>query len=204
MSRYDPNRHHRHSTRLEGYDYAQAGAYFVTICTWKAELFFEDPALADIVQDIWTSLPIRFPLIVRDAFVVMPNHVHFVLWLQPGEGVMNDARTKSPYVPTNIQTSRNGAPLRRPKWDQHAPALGEVIRTFKAMATRRIHQQCPGTTFAWHRNYYEHIIRSESALQAIRQYITDNPERWHLDRYNAAAIERDPDALALWELLKRE
>lgn len=71
------------------------------------------------------------------------------------------------------------------------------------MVTRRINQM-RGTLGApvWQRNYWEHIIRSEQALQAIRQYILNNPARWHLDRYHPAAVGRDPQAKALWQLLR--
>jgi len=80
--------------------------------------------------------------------------------------------------------------------------LGEVIRTLKALATRRIRQQWPKVGFAWQRNYYEHVVRSEQALGVIRQYITHNPMRWHLDPYNPLATRRDPQARALWDLLQ--
>jgi len=56
----------------------------------------------------------------------------------------------------------------------------------------------------WQRNYYEHIVRSERALNAIREYIYQNPLRWELDRYNPSAIGRDPQAAALWNLLQED
>ena len=97
-----------------------------------------------------------------------------------------------------------GRGLRRPQWDKSAPALGEVVRTFKALVTRRIRQRWPEADFAWQRNYYEYVIRSERALHAIRQYIVANPVRWHLDRYNIAATGRDPQAQVLWKLLRSD
>jgi len=196
---YDPRKHHRRSIRLKGYDYTQPGAYFVTICTWNQELFFDDPNLADVVQTIWCELPSRFPTITLDTFVVMPNHVHFVVWLNP----VGASRSNG----DGVGASLNGAPtngalaeFRRPQWNKYAPALGEVVRTFKALVTRRIRQRWPEVGFAWQRNFYE----SERALQAIRQYIADNPGRWHLDRYNPAATGRDPQAQALWDLLQND
>ncbi len=54
----------------------------------------------------------------------------------------------------------------------------------------------------WQRNYYEHIIRNERALNAIRRYIIDNPWRWHLDRYNPDATGPDPRARDLWRMLQ--
>lgn len=56
----------------------------------------------------------------------------------------------------------------------------------------------------WQRNYYEHVIRNERALYAIRQYIIDNPPRWHLDRYNPDATAPDLFALDLWRMLRED
>jgi hypothetical protein len=61
--------------------------------------------------------------------------------------------------------------------------LGEIVRSFKALATRRI-RQAGVTAFAWQRNYYEHIIRDEESLNRIREYIVNNPLQWALDREN--------------------
>jgi len=69
------------------------------------------------------------------------------------------------------------------------------------VVTRRL-RKSGEAGFRWQRNYYEHIIRDERALSAIRQYIRDNPRRWHLDRYNPRAAGEDPQARTLWKLLQ--
>jgi len=87
--RFDPERHRRRSMRLKGYDYSQAGAYFVTICTQgRACLFGEvvdgEMRLNDagrMVVAEWERLPALFPNVVLDAFVVMPNHIHGIVIL---------------------------------------------------------------------------------------------------------------------------
>jgi len=61
-----------------------------------------------------------------------------------------------------------------------APALGAVVRAFKAVTARAI-RQAVAPEFAWQRNYYEQIIRDEEALDRIVRYILDNPARWSLD-----------------------
>jgi hypothetical protein len=84
--KYDPKRHHRHSIRLKEYDYAQAGAYFVTICTKGRECVLDDPVVEGIIIAVWHALPGWFPTIELDEFVVMPNHVHLIVWiLSPDE-----------------------------------------------------------------------------------------------------------------------
>lgn len=74
---------------------------------------------------------------------------------------------------------------------QKCAGLGEIVRTFKALVTRRIHQTCPDVPFAWQRNCYEHIIRNERELQAIRQYIRDNSARWECDREHPVGDNHD-------------
>jgi hypothetical protein len=84
-------------------------------------------------------------------------------------------------------------------------SLGAIIGDCKSTTTRRINRmrRTPGMTI-WQRNDYEHIIRTERALKAIRQFILDNPARWHLNKYNAQASRPDPQAAELWRLLKEE
>ncbi|MCS6885522.1 MAG: transposase [Acidobacteriota bacterium] len=84
---YDPDKHHRRSIRLKGYDYAQPGAYFITIVTQDRECLFGDVvdgkmrlnAMGQIVQQCWQDIPCHFPHAELDAFVVMPNHIHGIV-----------------------------------------------------------------------------------------------------------------------------
>jgi hypothetical protein len=85
--KYDPAKHHRRSIRLKEYDYTQAGAYFVTVCTQGQACLFGEVVDGEMrvnyagrmVIAEWEMLPKRFPNVVLDAFVVMPNHVHGIL-----------------------------------------------------------------------------------------------------------------------------
>ena len=84
---HDPQRHHRRSIRLRGYDYALAGAYFVTICTEGHVCLFGDVVgsimvpnrAGEVAQQAWDALPQRFTSLTLDAFVLMPNHIHGIL-----------------------------------------------------------------------------------------------------------------------------
>lgn len=86
---YNPEFHSRRSIRAKRYDYAQPGAYFVTICTWERDSVLGDVVdgemrvneIGALVQDVWQALPERFPDIVLDSFVVMPNHAHGIVML---------------------------------------------------------------------------------------------------------------------------
>lgn len=64
-----------------------------------------------------------------------------------------------------------------------------MVRTFKAVTTRQIRQH-GFDTFAWQRNYYEHVIRNEASLQGVREYIQNNPLQWALDSENPTNIRR--------------
>ena len=175
--RYDPAKHHRRSIRLKGYDYSQAGAYFVTICTRNRECLFGDIVdgemrlneLGIIVQRTWLDLPNHVGGIVLDAFVIMPNHVHGIITITDRGG--NTVGAGSEPAPTTRVPNRHGLP--------------EIVRQFKTFSSRRINarRQTPGLP-VWQRNYYEHVIRDERSLERIREYIANNPLQWELDREN--------------------
>ncbi len=84
---HDPQRHHRRSIRLKGYDYTSPGAYFVTICTQDHVCAFGEVVEGDmclnpygrVVDAYWSRIPRHFPHVMVDAWVVMPNHVHGII-----------------------------------------------------------------------------------------------------------------------------
>lgn len=89
MEKFDPQIHHRRSIRLKGYDYSQAGAYFVTMVAWQREALFgeivngeiELNRYGQIVLNAWFDLPRHYRYVELRAFVVMPNHVHGIVIL---------------------------------------------------------------------------------------------------------------------------
>jgi REP-associated tyrosine transposase len=192
-----PERFHRRSIRLKGYDYAQAGAYFVTICTHeRAHLFgqvVEDMmmpnALGDIVQWCWHAIPEHMPHADIDEFVVMPNHVHGIVVI--GERAMDAGR---PGAVVGGVGARHDAPLRnapptdprtKPPGIPHG-ALGQIVASFKTAVSRGAYGGglLPRGTPIWQRNYYEHIIRDTADHDRIAQYIAENPANWGSDDLN--------------------
>jgi len=177
--------HLRRSIRLRGYDYTQAGAYFITICTHgRACLFGEvmdgTMRLNDtgrMTQTCWNAIPEHFPGVVTDECIVMPNHVHGIVWV--GDGGTACCRGTACRAPTVEQF---GKPVSR--------SLPTIIRSFKSAVTKRINESF-GTAGVpvWQRNYHEHIIRDEDALTRIRQYIIDNPAQWAMDRENPNRLD---------------
>jgi len=79
----------RKSPRLPAYDYAAMGAYFVTVCARNRACVF-GAVVSDemrlnrvgrIVEECWSAITMHFPAVRLDPFVVMPNHVHGIVWL---------------------------------------------------------------------------------------------------------------------------
>jgi putative transposase len=87
LLKFNRDKHHRRSIRLRGYDYAQCGVYFVTVCAQNRECLFGDMqhnvwSLNDagkMLYRIWNDMPNICPGIVIDEFIVMPNHVHGII-----------------------------------------------------------------------------------------------------------------------------
>ena len=74
----------RKSLRLPNYDYSSPGIYHVTTCAQGIDgrgPLFAQPALRKILQTNWLDLVDRFPSIQLEEFVIMPDHLHFLLWL---------------------------------------------------------------------------------------------------------------------------
>ncbi|WP_298482655.1 transposase [uncultured Chloroflexus sp.] len=211
--KYDPEKHHRRSIRLKGYDYSQAGAYFITIVTQdRACLFGEvvdgEMRLNDagrMVWDEWDALPDRFPGLELDAFVVMPNHVHGIIVLTGsatvGAGLVPAPDGDMP-APDGVRAGLVPAPLvpaPNEATTRVAPTIGDIVGAFKSITTvayiRGVKQSGwpPFRGRVWQRNYYEHIIRNEESLNRIRQYIADNPLRWAFDRESLLVTQPEPE-----------
>jgi putative transposase len=170
---FNPEIHRRRSIRLKDYDYSQAGAYFVTICAWNKDCIFGDVENAEIrmnecgqvVRNEWLHTENIRSNVELDAFIVMPNHVHGILVIvEGGRGVLQYAPSKKCGFSSPSQT------------------LGSIIRGLKSSATKIINQirNSHGVP-VWQRNYYEHIIRNETELNKIREYIINNPLNWKTD-----------------------
>ena len=69
-----------------------------------------------------------------------------------------------------------------------AGSLGAIVRSYKSAVTKQVNQLrgTPGGRF-WQRNYWEHVVRSETALKRIREYIENNPARWAEDQLHPDA-----------------
>lgn len=181
----------RRSIRLQGYDYSQAGAYFVTVCTQNRECLFGDIVDGEMrmntagrmVADEWIKTAEIRDEIKLDEWVVMPNHFHGIL-------VIGDRRGDRPVAPLNVTTT-SGEQGDRPvaPTGPKPRSVGAVMAGFKSAVTKRINElhQTPGAKL-WQRNYWEHIVRNEPELNRIREYIHNNPARWELDKLHPSPM----------------
>jgi REP element-mobilizing transposase RayT len=199
--KFNPDTHHRHSIRLKDYDYTQAGAYFVTICAWRQECIFGEivageirlSPLGNLLYEEWfRSANIRKEIrLHEDEFVIMPNHLHGIVWIVGADGIRPGTTPAPPpvgadgirpgVVPRDDGDGASLAPLQR------APrSLSSFVAGFKASVTSRARRELymPGI---WQRNFYEHIIRNDADLQRIEAYIRTNPQRWEQDQLHPLA-----------------
>ena len=167
--KFDPQKHHRRSIRLPGYDYSQAGAYYVTIVTQRRTCLFGEiidgemylSEYGKIVQKWWDEIPIHFPGVELGAFVIMPNHVHGIIFITTDRrgkvlSPLDDPKNNLQDVYSDRTNNLGGEtpPLRR-------PTLGQIVAYLKYQSTKemnRIETDKVITKF-WQRNYYEHVIR---------------------------------------------
>jgi len=192
-------------TRLRGYDYAQCGAYFVTMNTHgrghlfgrvvsgrggastKQDPFMELNDNGRIVQECWDAISAHFPGVFTDAFQIMPDHLHGIVVIGDGPGAATDDRDGSggggrgsdgrgsASTPQGGGRPRGAAPR----------SLSAIIGSFKSAAAKRINQQrgTPGAS-VWQQNYHDRIIRNAAEHERIAQYIFNNPANWVNDREN--------------------
>jgi putative transposase len=176
--KYNPESHHRRSTRLKGFDYSQPGAYFITICTVQHECIFGEinrnkmvlNEFGKIAETEWLKTPRLRDNVKLDEYIIMPNHMHGIIRITD---VCVGAHCNVPLQQQRhcYQTEQFGKSTRN--------SIPTIIKLFKSTVTRQINQlrNTPGMP-VWQRNYFDHVIRNEQELYRIRQYIRNNPVNW--------------------------
>lgn len=171
------------STRLTGWDYGSHGLYFITICTKDRVRYFgeienlnsiilnetqnasETQSIASlqateigkIANDSWESIPLFHPYVELDDFVIMPDHMHGILFINKPDK-------------TNWETNKFG-PQRN--------NLASILRGYKSSV--KTYATTNNIEFLWQSRYYDRVIRNEKEYLNIKNYINHNPENWLLD-----------------------
>lgn len=178
--KFDPEKHQRRSVRFKGYDYSAAGGYYVTVVTLWRECLFGEVAdgevrlntFGQIVREEWfkTAALRSYVQLYEDEFLVMPNHVHGIIW------IIDDT--------VGARRSIVGAQRRCAPTKNVAPrSLGAIVRAFKSAVTYRAGRELQCTNI-WQRNYHEHVLRDQADYERIANYIASNPVNWEEDEEN--------------------
>ena len=213
MNKYNPKIHHRKSIRLKGYDYSQAGFYFVTICCQHRACLFGgivDGAMilndaGKMVINEWLKLKKRFKNIELQEYVVMPNHFHGIVEIVGATLVVAQNNATTYNVMGNIRKGQPQGIAPTDKTIAHTDktvdhtdktvdhtdkTVGDMVGAFESITTveyircvKNNHWQ-PFDGKLWQRNFWEHIIRNENEYRRITQYILDNPKKWAMDKLN--------------------
>ncbi|MFN8444389.1 MAG: transposase [Caldilineaceae bacterium] len=181
MPRTESGYRRRNTLRHEGHDYTKAGAYFVTICERFGRCIFGQVVdqemilspLGKVVEECLLEFAEQHPEIWIDVFVIMPNHLHILIWLKPKPEQIGDMLAKS---------------KERKFGDAIPGSLSVLIGGYKNSVTQRaINQGLILKSTFWQKNFHDHIVRGGQDLERIRSYIATNPNRWFEDQLHPDA-----------------
>jgi putative transposase len=165
------NRFRVPSPRMRGWDYRAAGAYAVTVCVegrvcCLGEVVDEQAmrsSFGEIVAEEWRRIPEIHHQAVLDEWIVMPDHIHGILFFQP-----------EPLKPALEGSLTPGS-------------LGAVVGQFKKRSTKRIRaRRFPA--FTWQERFFDQILKDDEAVERYRLYIRENPGRWQKSHTRVDAV----------------
>lgn len=167
----------RKRNRLLDFDYSESRFYFITICTKNRENYFgniiEDKMvlseIGKIADRCWRETPMHYHEIILDEYILMPNHLHGILYI-------NDSKRKR---------NRHACSLH----DRNKRKLPVVIGSFKSAVKKIANKIQEEKYFLWQKSYYDRIIRNKGELKEIRKYIQNNPLNWDFDEENPENIK---------------
>jgi len=175
MSEKFQNKYRISPARAQWWDYSNAGAYFVTVCTSGMECYFGEVlngemSLSDIgkiVESEWLKTFEMRPDMNLEIgeYVVMPNHFHAIIII--GNNVFNANNSSEADIHN--------------KFGAQSKNLASIIGGFKSAVTRKA--LVINSEFAWQSRYHEHIIKNAESFENITKYIINNPDKWMEDRF---------------------
>ena len=179
------------SARLQGFDFGQNGAYFITICTKDRIHNFGEIVLSagletqnfagletqnfaslratpigSIAGEYWRKIPEHFPFVILDEFVVMPDHVHGIIIIYKE---IQDIASLQQIGYVN-------------KFGPQSGNISSIIRGYKAGV--KSYATINKIDFAWQPRFYDRIIRDDEEMKRIRKYIVKNPDNWFKEKDN--------------------
>jgi putative transposase len=171
------NKYNISSTRLTGWDYGSHGSYFITVCTKDRVRYFGEieslysefntetqsivslraTEIGEVAYANWESIPLFHPYVELDEFVVMPDHIHGILFINKPD--------KASWELNKFGPQRNN--------------LGSILRGYKSSI--KTYATINAIEFSWQSRYYDRVIRNEKEYLNIKEYIRNNPDQWYLN-----------------------
>jgi REP element-mobilizing transposase RayT len=194
------------SARLKNWDYGSNAPYFVTICTGNKISYFGSiqegqmhlSDLGRLANKYWLEIENKFPCVVLDHFVVMPNHIHGIININKnGRDAIyrvSNGTENTDAIKDAIKDAINRDAINRVSTDgriggitgNNNPMLHQnlprFIHWYKGRCTFEMRKTY--TKFSWQPRYHEHVIRNEESYLKISEYIQNNPLRWLEDKYH--------------------
>ncbi|MDP2965849.1 MAG: hypothetical protein Q8N39_07415 [Pelolinea sp.] len=170
--------------RLREYDYRQSGGYFITINSWhrfnaSSQILNGEIILSDqgkIIEKCWLEIPKHFKNIDLGVYAIMPDHFHGIVIINYALTSM-DGRCED--VNDTLVTAKHASQLPDDMKNGTKPgSLSAIIQSFKSSSTKLIHSDLNINNPIWQRSFYDHIIRDESELRKIHDYIVNNSSQW--------------------------
>jgi REP element-mobilizing transposase RayT len=184
MSLYK-NKYRIESARWKGWDYRNAAAYFITICT-KDRLPFlgnctdgqmHPSDMGMIANKFWAGIPRHFSNVDLGEYIIMPNHLHGVLILNTVSVETLHCNVSTMTTPTNKKNQFMSGISPKPG------SVSTIIRSYKSVCTKEINVKFPAAEFAWQTRFHDHIIRNLEEYNRIENYIINNPSNWNKDKF---------------------
>ena len=172
------NKYRVESTRLQKWDYGWNGKYFITIITKNRIHYFGEidanknmhlSGSGEIAEKYWYEIPDPFPFAILDEFIVMPNHIHGIVFI---EKKRDDTKLSTNQLTPGQKRFRNPGKNN----------ISSIFGSYKSVVSNNAHKINP--EFDWQSRFYDHIIRDDAELNRIRYYIRNNPKNWVDDKFN--------------------
>ena len=186
------NKYRIPSARAQWWDYGNKGAYFVTLCTLNRHHLFGEirgqkwfPGFAGELANIfWKEIPERYSYAKIDAYVVMPNHIHGIIFIEKPVELVRGAMINPSEVRDAINRVSTGI-NRGGVTGEHNPMLHEnlsrILNWYKGRVTYEVRKQ--GYEMGWQERFHDRIIRNVKELERRRKYIEANVSNWEDDEF---------------------
>ncbi len=217
---YNPKIHHRRSIRLKGYDYAQSGLYFVTICVQNRACLFGEIAdnemimndAGRMIEKWYFELENKYPNMKCHEYIIMPNHFHCIIEItnvhasdaHASDAHASDAHASDAHAGTSLRGRPENDGRAEPSYGsnnkKYGASLFDIMDWFKTMTTNEYIRGVKNKNWPrfdkrlWQLRYWDHIIRNQNDHTRISNYIINNPANWDGDKLknNSGKINRKP------------